>query len=58
MHRRVTMLENDPQKAAKKGTAEHCLNARRQAGLNHDVEPGHISRTRRTEGDLGGGVLA
>jgi hypothetical protein len=57
MHGRVTMLENDPQKAAKKSTAKHCLNARRQAGSNHDVEPGHISRI-RTERNLGGGELA
>jgi hypothetical protein len=28
------MLENDPQKAFKKRTAKHCLNARRQAGSN------------------------
>jgi polar amino acid transport system substrate-binding protein len=47
------MLENNPQNAAKKSTAKHCLNARRQAGSNHDVEPGHISRIVRTERNLG-----
>jgi hypothetical protein len=40
---RLTMLENAPETALKKSTAEHCLNARRQAGSNHDVEPGHIA---------------
>jgi hypothetical protein len=54
----VTVLENDPQKAAKKSTAEHCLNARRRAGSNRDVEPGHISRMMRTESNLGGGKSA
>jgi hypothetical protein len=58
MHGRVTMLENDPQKAAKKSTAKHCLNARRRAGSNRDVEPGHISRMIRTESNLGGGESA
>jgi hypothetical protein len=39
----LTMPEKRPTTAFKKSIAKHCLNPRRQAGSNHDMEPGHVA---------------